>query len=361
VILTLILNFIYHRHRGAARAASRSEGMVLATVSIPALFFAAAVAGEVRETRLRMATQVSITVVGLSSAAARVAIDRAFGSFDVVEREMNEWRAESALSRLNRAAGTGGAALPLPPELCAVLRQALRGAEETGGLFDPTWAALRDLWKFGSAQDGLPPAADAVRARCELVDWRQVELRATEGTCVARLPRPGMQIGLGGIAKGWGVDAAVARLRAAGARHFLVQAGGDLYAAGTRNGRAWKIAVRDPRGPPEKAFAEVEVRDAAFSTSGDYEHFFIHDGVRYHHLIDPRTCAPARASRSATVLAPSATAAEILTKAAFIAGGNDGLQLVEAHRGEALIVTSDNRVVVSERLRRHARIRSPTP
>ena len=162
--------------------------------------------------------------------------------------------------------------------------------------------------------------------------------------CSARLPQAGMALGLGGIAKGWGVDQAAARLRARGARDFLVQAGGDLYAAG----RPWRVAIRDPRGPPGSALAALDVRDAAFSTSGDYERFYEWNGARYHHLIDPRTCEPARASRSATVLARSATEAEILTKAAFVSGE---LSSVEKHGAAAVIVRADGSVLVSESLR----------
>ena len=169
-----------------------------------------------------------------------------------------------------------------------------------------------------------------------------------------------MAVGLGGIAKGWGVDEAVRRLRAAGLRDFLVQAGGDLYAAGRRGRVPWTVAVRDPRGPPERAFAWLEVRDAAFSTSGDYEHFFESGGVRYHHLIDPRTCRPARASRSATVLAPSAVDAEVLTKAVFITGGRAGLRLAERQGAAALIVTSGNRVLASKKLQGRLKHVRPT-
>src|SRR5207244_2956501 len=98
---------------------------------------------------------------------------------------------------------------------------------------------------------------------------------ATGPSCRVRLAKPGMKLGLGGIAKGWGVDQAVARLRSLGFRDFFVQAGGDLYAAGKKDEHPWRVGIRDPRGPPEKTFALLDVSDAAFSTSGDYEHFFV--------------------------------------------------------------------------------------
>jgi thiamine biosynthesis lipoprotein len=169
-------------------------------------------------------------------------------------------------------------------------------------------------------------------------------------------------VGLGGLAKGWGVDRAVAVLRGRGLRDFTVQAGGDLYAAGTRGGRPWLVGVRDPRGAPGDAFAYLEVRDAAFSTSGDSERFAVVDGVRYHHVVDPRNCRPATASRQVTVLAPTALDAEILGKAVFIAGGEEGLALAAREGASAVIVTAGNDVVASAGLSaRLERVRPPSP
>jgi thiamine biosynthesis lipoprotein len=131
-----------------------------------------------------------------------------------------------------------------------------------------------------------------------------------------------------------------------------VQAGGDLYAAGVRADRPWRVGIRDPRGGPEDFLGLVEVKDAAFSTSGDYERWFEVDGVRYHHIIDPRTCQPARASRQSTVLARTATDAEVLTKATFIVGGDAGLALAERNGASAVIVDAGGRVAVSPSLER---------
>jgi thiamine biosynthesis lipoprotein len=251
--------------------------------------------------------------------------------------------------------------MDLPADTCDILGLALEGARRSEGLFDPTWAALRDLWRFGDGQDGEVPADEALARRCPLVDYRLVEVEPVAGACRARLPRAGMRVGLGGIAKGWAVDRAAAALRALGHRDFLVQAGGDLYAAGRRGGRPWRVGVRDPRGPPDRAFAWMDLSDVAFSTSGDYERYFLRDGRRHHHLIDPRTCRPAPASRAVTVLARSAVEAEVLSKAAFIRGGASGLRWVERQGGAALLVTSRNRVLASTSMGKRLRLGRPTP
>jgi thiamine biosynthesis lipoprotein len=325
---------------------------------------AAAPAPRVRtETRPMMGTTVTVALVGGTPEKAREGFDAAFGAFERVNQVMNEWRSDSELSAVNRKAGDGEW-VAVPEDLCAALRRAVQGAEQTGGLFDPTWAALRGMWRFGTDLTPALPDAAELKKRCALISYKDLEFApvADGGApgCGVRLKRAGMQLGLGGLAKGWGVDEAVKKLRGQGFKDFFVQAGGDFYAAGKKAGRPWKVGIRDPRGEPDSVFAVLEVSDAAFSTSGDYENFFVLEGKRYHHIIDPRTCYPATASRSATVLAPSAVDAEVLTKSVFILGGQEGLTLAEKHGASAVVVTADNQVLVSPRLEKKLkRLKSP--
>ena len=324
-----------------------------------------AAAGEpVKQQRELMHTTVTVAIADqLPDAGLAKAFDAAFAVFADIDESMNEWKSGSALGLINAQAG--GAPVPAPPNLCAVLKLSLDGARRTNGLFDPTWAALRGLWKFGDGEPHAVPAEDDIKRVCALIDYRQVELtvdpKKRDGSCTVRLKKPGMKLGLGGVVKGWGVDRAAAALRALGVKNFFIQAGGDLYFGGQNAGRPWRAGIRDPRGPPEKSFALLEVQDRAFSTSGDYEHFFVENGVRYHHIIDPRTCRPAPASRSVTVLAKSGTEAEFLTKAAFIAGGNDGIALAERLGAAAVIVDSANEVHLSRALAPRIELSPPSP
>jgi thiamine biosynthesis lipoprotein len=305
------------------------------------------------ETRPSMSTVVTITVAGVAPEVAAPAVEAAFGVFDRVDEVMNEWRPGSPLSALNAAAGSGRP-VPLPGDLCDVLRAGRAGAERTGGLFDPTWAALRGVWRFGDGEAPRVPGDDEVSRACALVSWSDLVVEPEAGPpgepCRALLRRAGMAVGLGGLAKGWGVDRAVEELRRRGLRDFTVQAGGDLFASGTRGGKPWRIGVRDPRGAPGEPFAWMEVRDAAFSTTGDSERFFVVDGVRYHHVIDTRTCRPATASRQVSVLAPSALAAEVLGKAVFVLGAEEGLSLAAREGAAVVVVTAGNAVVASPAL-----------
>ena len=148
-----------------------------------------------------------------------------------------------------------------------------------------------------------------------------------------------MRIGVGGIAKGHALDLAVAELRRSGADSFTLTAGGQVYAAGTKEGRPWRIGVRDPRSAPEDFFAILEVSDLSVSTSGDYERFFEQDGVRYHHILDPRTGWPAKGLRSATVVSADAALADALSTAVMVLGKEEGLALIDrVPSAQALVV-----------------------
>ena len=303
-----------------------------------------------RRTRELMHTEVTVALPSsLPTPEREAAFTDAFAVFERIEAELNEWKPGSALSRINQSEGKP---VEAPKPVCDVVALSLDGAKRTRGLFDPTWAALREVWKFGSAEDGVVPTSAQVKTACALVSHAKVKLVSRpDGSCTVTLGK-GMRLGLGGLVKGWGVDEVVALLRARGLSDFFVQAGGDLYVAGTNGGRPWRVGIRDPRGPKTASFTKLDLTDTAFSTSGDYEHFFLKDGVRYHHLIDPRGCQPARASVSVTVLAPRATDAEFLTKAAFILGPKEGQPLVRSFGAAAVWVTPDGKVHATEGLDR---------
>lgn len=288
-----------------------------------------------REAEL-MHTRVAVILPAAQASSAELVFD----AFRAVEELANEWRPGSPLARVNAEAG--GAPVPVPAELLALVERSIALGEQTEGAFDLTWAAVWDLWDF-RAPAPRAPTAEQLAARLPLIDYRRVELDREAGTL--RLPEAGMKIGLGGVAKGWALDRAAAALRAAGVRDFDLVAGGQVYAAGSRGERPWRVGVRDPRGGPEDWFALIEPRDASVSTSGDYERWFERDGVRYHHLLDPRTGWPARGVRSATVIAQDGTTADALSTALVVLGVRRGLALIAGMEGvEALLVDEAGQV-----------------
>ncbi|MBI2375596.1 MAG: FAD:protein FMN transferase [Deltaproteobacteria bacterium] len=310
--------------------------------------------GVIRERPL-MGTFVRIEVPDDATDELEEAISGAFLEVTRVEAEMNEWRPESQLGRINAAAGAR--AVAVDPDLFQLIDRSLELAELSGGTFDPTFAALWGLWTFGD--DGIRSVPDPaeVEGRRRLIGHQRVEI--DRGRLEVFLPRAGMKLGLGGIAKGYAVDRMAATLRAHGVRNFLIHAGGEIFAGGTNSGVPWRVGIRDPRG--SGAFALVQLTDSALSTSGDYERYFEVDGRRYHHLIDPRTGWPATASRAVSVLASDAVTSDALAKAVFVAGPERGLQIAAQLGAKALIVGADNRVTHTKPWPGLELLRSPSP
>jgi len=308
-----------------------------------------------------MATTVRATVP--AGPDARAQAETVFDVFRQVDREMSEWREGSPLTAVNRAAG--GAPVRVPPDLFDLIRRGKEIGELTDGAFDITWAALWGLWDFRAAEPQVPTAGE-IAGRLSLVDYRRVELDPEHLT--VRLPEKGMAIGLGGIAKGYALGRAAAALenRPEGGLHsFLLVAGGQVLAVGGKRGAGgdevpWRVGVRDPRGPADDLFGLLALRDGSLSTSGDYERFFILDGVRYHHVLDPHTGRPARGVRSATVVCRDPVLADALSTALMVLGVERSIGLVEGMDGvEAVLVDDKGRVHETSGLRDRLEILHP--
>lgn len=303
-----------------------------------------------------MGSEVKITVPRKDEATARDVGVAVFAEFDRLDRLLSVWQPASDVVRINAAAGK--APVPVSADTLEVLSAAHTLSEWTGGKFDVTFGALSDLWKFDHDQDDRPPRPEQIAARLPLIDYRAIVVDTARAT--AGLTRAGMRIHLGGIGKGYAVDRAVTMLRAAGLRDFMVQFGGDLYVAGRADEGPWRLGISDPRGDPDESFATLELSDVTFSTSGDYERFFMHDGARYHHLLDPDTGWPARTCRSVTIVAKHAVLADGLSTGVFILGAEAGMALVERLPDvEAVIVSAANEVMVSSGIRTRLRVRHP--
>lgn len=300
-----------------------------------------------------MGSSLRVAVWTADRTGASQAIERVFAEFDRLDRALSVWHADSDVSRLNAAAGHGP--VQVGPDTLKVLGTAVEAGRATGGKFDITFAALADVWRFDHDQDNRVPTPGEIAARLPLVDYTAVMVDAPRGT--AELLRPGVRVHLGGVGKGYAVDRGAQLLRGAGFANFLIQSGGDLYAAGARGDRPWRAGLADPRGTSGASFASIDLHDETFSTSGDYERAFVKDGVRYHHILDPDTGEPARLCRSVTIVASSALTADWVSTGVFVLGPDAGMALVEALDDvEAVIVTAANEVRVSSGLTQRLRI-----
>ena len=312
----------------------------------------------IERTVVAMGSSLTVTAMSHDEQAAQRAIQLVFDDFAAVEERLSVWKPGSDVERINAAAGK--APVVVSPDTIDVLQLAIEAGDRTGGKFDVTFGALSGLWKFDHDQDNSLPEPAAIAERLPLIDYQQLVIDRAGRTAFLR--RAGMRLHLGGIGKGHAIDRAARILRANGFDDFMIQAGGDLYVAGRRGDRPWRVAIRDPRGPADHLIAALDLTDGTFSTSGDYERFFIHNGTRYHHILDPDSGQPARGLRSVTVISERAVDADTLSTGIFVMGAQKGMALVERlPEIEAVVVTDRNEMLVSSGLKdRLIRLAEPT-
>jgi thiamine biosynthesis lipoprotein len=303
-----------------------------------------------------MGSMLTLTAWTADEHAAKAAFDEVFAEFTRLEKLMSTWIADSDVSRVNRDAGMRP--VPVSAEVREVLKTARQMSEWTGGKFDVTFGALSGLWKFDHDQDNVIPDMRDVRKRLPLIDYRAIQIDDAAGTVF--LARTGVSMHLGGIGKGYAIDRAAAIFRRRGLRDFMVQSGGDIYAAGMKDGRPWRLGIQDPRGPANRIFAELDLTDGTFSTSGDYERYFLKTGRRYHHILDPATGEPARGTRSVTIVSHLAVLADSLSTGVFLMGPGAGMALIERLPDvEGVIVSDTNEVLISSGLKHKLRLVAP--
>lgn len=271
---------------------------------------------EVAVSKYLMGTTVELNAWHGDVRACQQAAYHAFREMERVEWLLSFQKEDSEISRINRAAGR--MPVKVSGETYEIIRRSRTYSENLNGWFDITVGPLSELWGFSGEGDPQLPDSSTIASLLNLINFRDIELNSADTTVF--LPRTGMKIDLGGIAKGYAIDRGVAALRAEGVNIFLLNAGGDVYVSGLKNGTAeWRIGVKHPRRLQD-LIAILELSDAAVATSGDYERYFEQAGKRYHHILDPRSGYPAGNCRSVTVVAETAEEADALATCLFVAG-----------------------------------------
>lgn len=251
----------------------------------------------------------------------------------------------SGASAADLPAQAGTAAVRVDRELLDLIERANRVSELTKGAFDISYASMDQLWKYDGSMT-QPPSSEAMNASVAHVGYQNIRLDKEKSAVF--LTEKGMKIGFGGIGKGYAADRAKAKLVALGVSAGIINAAGDLTAWGTQpNGQDWTIAITNPLNKA-KAFSWLPVRNSAVVTSGNYEKFVVLDGVRYSHIIDPRTGIPSQGIVSATILTKSAELADALATAVFVMGLEVGLDFINQLNGvDCILVDEDNQLHTS--------------
>ncbi len=290
-----------------------------------------------------MGSRFEIIAVSDDPALSVAAVDTAIAEIQRIERLISSWDESSQTSRINRNAGVQP--VVVDEELFRLIERAQRVSKLTGGAFDISFASLDRVWTFDGSMTEVP-SDEAIANSVRHIGYQKIQLN--EDSLSVFLPEAGMRIGFGAIGKGYAANRARRRMKELGIANGVVNASGDLTAWGVQpDGLPWGVSIADPEDPQHE-IATLRTQDGAIVTSGDYEKYAMIEGVRYAHIIDPRTGWPASGLKSVTILCPDAELADALATSVFVLGEEDGIALIDRLKNiECLLVTEGNRLVQS--------------
>lgn len=319
---------------------------------LPLLLFAALLGGcrqaqQVQSQQsLVMGTLATITVYAPRNTATDAALQAAFRTLDEINHIWHPWTPDATLARFNQALHTRQW-VPVPADLQPLLLEALRLSRASRGNFDPGLGELTALWGFREAPEpGIeraPPIPSRITALLRQgIGVKHLQLRQDpQHGLMARTDTPTLTLDFGAIAKGYAVDRVVAQLERAGIENAIVNLGGNLRVLGSKGDSPWRIGIRAPRG--DGTIAAIRNQgDMSVLTSGDYERYFIHQGQRFHHILHPRSGAPARGLISVTVVTDNATLGDAASTALFVAGPRQWPQVARALGVDKVLVVEDS-------------------
>lgn len=306
----------------------------------------------VKRGQMHMGTLVFLTAVAKDEQVAHDAIQKGFAEIHRLEEMLSTWISESELSRVN--AGAGRTAIPVSLETLDVLTKSLEMELLTEGGFNIAIGPAVEAWNV--SREGRIPTVEELGALWSLIQLENLQLDRESSKVFLRVP--GMRLDIGGIGKGYAADLAATVMKQAGATAGVVAISGDIKTFGRMpDGERFVFGIQHPRNEGA-LLGQLELENEAVSTAGDYQRFFMKDGIRYHHILDPQTLQPARLSQSVTVVAKEGVVADGLDTGIFVMGPEKGMALIESLEGvEGVIVGIEGKVFISSglkhRLRQH--------
>lgn len=262
-----------------------------------------------------------------------------------IENILTEFAPTSQTSQLNEQAGKETVRVDL--EVFNLIVRCKRISSLTQGAFDITAGILKKLYNF-KGKDFTYPNEDVIRHALQRVGSEKIVTQAPD---LVSLSKEGMRISFAAVGKGYAADKVKAMLVSRGIESGVINASGDLTAWGRReDGSCWKVGIADPNDQ-SKIILWIPIENASVATSGDYEQFFIRNGIRYAHTIDPKTGRPTTGIKSVTIVSPSAELSDALATAVFVMGVETGLHLInQLPNIHAVVIDQHNKLFISDHL-----------
>lgn len=300
-----------------------------------------------KKTLKLMGCRFEITAVATDKTIAKQAIEDGINEISRIEKLISEWDSTSQTSAINQHAGI--APVKVGKELYDLIFRSNKVSELTDGTFDISFASMDKIWHFDKAEHPLPDSI-TVKMAAANINWRNIVLDAQQQTVFLR--EKGMKIGFGAIGKGYSANRAKAVMeKVPGVVGGVVNASGDLLAWGQSNHQdGWSIQIADPKDK-SKALGWIRLNDLAIVTSGDYEKYFTSNGIRYAHIINPKTGYPITGIKSVTIICPDAEISDALATSVCVMGVDKGLELVnKLHGVECMMIDADDQIYTSNKL-----------
>lgn len=277
-----------------------------------------------------------MTVVAKDTIQADFYIDMAVAEVKRIENLISDWIPDSQISNVNNNAGIK--AVKVDKEVFNLIERAIKVSQITSGAFDISYASMDKIWKFDGSMTTMP-LEEAIKNSVSKIGYKNIILNAKEQTVFLKME--GMKLGLGGIGQGYIADKVKGLLKNKGCLSGIVNVSGDINAWGKQtNGKPWTVAIVNPMNK-NKIFATFSLDDSAVETSGSYEKYVIFNGIRYAHIIDPRTGYPAQGVVSVSIFARQTEIADALATGVFVLGVETGLDLVNQLKGIECIIVDD--------------------
>ena len=291
-----------------------------------------------------MGTNIHVELWADSAQEGEDAIQAVMFEMERINQLMSPYIKNSELSQLNDYAAKE--AVIVSKELFELVALSVELAKETDGAFDITFASVGYLYNY---RENQKPEQGQIDQLLNAIDYRHIKFDRAQHSIF--FSHPNVKIDLGGIAKGHAVDNAIEILKQRGIEHALVTAGGDTKLLGDRLGKPWMVGIRDPRNK-DKQTVVLPLSDTALSTSGDYERYFEQDGVRYHHILSPKTGSSVYEVQSVSIIGQRSTLNDALSTAVFVLGVQKGMDLLNRTPGyDGIIVDNQRKLHYSNALK----------